>query len=234
MTTTPRRAADRAALRMQPHAEPRPTKRAGIITAAQLHRMLELATPRDAALASVMAAGACRVGEALLLRWSDISSTGRVAVPGNITKTKTSREFALPPPAMERLEQWRTQCPASDAGWLFPGVPVRYPLSIRAAQRAIQRLACAAGVENVTSHSLRRSALTAAHAAGLPMRALAELSGHASLTSLERYLDAGACREMADAARSLLFEAAPSIVTKELPAGAGCDGRIAQLASRNE
>jgi integrase/recombinase XerD len=219
---------------MQPHAEPRPTKRAGIITSQQLARMLELATPRDAALVSLMAAGACRVGETLLLRWSDISSSGLVTVPGNITKTRAAREFVMPEPALEHLERWRMQCPVSSAGWLFPGVPIKYPLSIRAAQRAIQRLAGAAGVENVSSHSMRRSALTAAHAAGLPMRALAELSGHASLGSLERYLDAGACKDLADAARMLMFEPCPSIVTKEPPAVARCSGRIAQPASRDE
>jgi len=61
----------------------------------------------------------------------------------------------------------------------------------------------------VSSHSFRRSALTAAHQAGLPLRALAELSGHQSLASLQRYLDADAARAQAEEARSLLFGAGP-------------------------
>ena len=45
--------------------------------------------------------------------------------------------------------------------------------------------------------------------AGLPLRALAELSGHQSLASLQRYLDADAARAQAEGARSLLFGATP-------------------------
>jgi len=209
MTTTPRRGADRAALRHRAHQEPRPERRAAVLTPAQLAKMLELASPRDAALLAVMGAGACRIGEALLLCWRDIDAAGRVTLPGQITKTGRSRAFALPPQALAYLEQWRILCPATQSGWLFPGSPVRHPLSVRAGQRAIQRLAAAAGVQGVSSHSLRRSALTTAHQAGLGLRALAEMSGHQSLLELQRYLAADAARAQADAARALLFQHTP-------------------------
>jgi integrase/recombinase XerD len=205
MTTTPRRAADRAALRLQDHQEPRRTKRAAVITPDQLAVMLQAASPRDAALLAVMAAGACRIGEATLLTWADIDAAGTVTIPGAITKTGRSRAFTLPPQAGEHLDRWRLACPVTTAGWLFPGTPIRHPLSVRTGQRAIQRLADAAGIPGVSSHSLRRSILTTAHQAGLPMRAVAELSGHASLRELERYLDGAACRDQAEEARSLMF-----------------------------
>ena len=208
MTTTPRRGADRAALRHQEHHEPTPERRAAVLTPEQLARMLELASPRDAALLAVMGAGACRIGEALLLCWADIDATGRVVIPAQCTKTGRSRAFTLPPQALGYLEHWRQLCPPSQAGWLFPGSPVRHPLSVRAGQRAIQRLAAAAGVQGVSSHSLRRSALTTAHQAGLGLRALAEMSGHQSLLELQRYLAGDAFRAEADAARALLFQAA--------------------------
>jgi integrase/recombinase XerD len=73
----------------------------------------------------------------------------------------------------------------------------------------IKQLAARVGLEGVTSHSLRRSAITAAHSAGLPLRALAELGGHQSASNLQRYLDADVFRAEADAARSLLFGAGP-------------------------
>lgn len=180
-----------------------------MLTPEQLGRMLELASPRDAALVAVMGAGACRIGEALLLCWQDIDPAGRVVIPAQCTKTGRSRAFTLPPQALDYLEGWRQLCPPSQAGWLFPGSPVRHPLSVRAGQRAIQRLAAAAGVQGVSSHSLRRSALTTAHQAGLGLRALAEMSGHQSLIELQRYLAGDAFRAEADAARALLFEAAP-------------------------
>ncbi|MFZ9069554.1 MAG: tyrosine-type recombinase/integrase [bacterium] len=61
-------------------------------------------------------------------------------------------------------------------------------------------------IEEVSSHSFRRSGLTAAHKAGLSLREVAEISGHSSLASLEKYLDQDAAREKADAARGLLIQ----------------------------
>jgi integrase/recombinase XerD len=171
--------------------------------------MLAIAEPRDAALVAMLAAGACRIGEALLLCWSDIDSTGRVTIPGSITKTGRSRGFTLPPQALQLVGSWQPLCPTSQRGWVFPGSPVRQPLSTRAGQLAVQRLAARLGLEQVSSHSFRRSALTAAHQAGLPLRALAELSGHQSLASLQRYLDADAARKQAEEARGLLFGTCP-------------------------
>lgn len=177
--------------------------------------MLKLASPRDAALLAVMAAGACRIGETTLLCWRDIDPAGRVTLPGQITKTRTARAFTLPPEAKAHIDRWRLECPTTQAGWLFPGHPPRYPLSVRAGQRLIKQLAAQLGLEGVTSHSLRRSAITAAHSAGLPLRALAELGGHQSASNLQRYLDADVFRAEADAARALLFAANPQPSAKK-------------------
>lgn len=182
-----------------------------MLTREQLAQMLEIAGPRDAALVAVMAAGACRIGEALLLCWRDIDTAGRVTVPGWITKTGRSRAFTLPAQALARVNTWRLACPENQRGWMFPGTPSRHPLSTRAGQLAIGRLAERLGLDGVSSHSFRRSALTAAHQAGVPLRALAELSGHQSLASLQRYLDADAARAQAEEARGLLFQPAPQV-----------------------
>ena len=209
MTTTPRSGAQRAAIRDRQHQEQAPERRAAVLSPQQIGQLLAIADPRDAALVAVLAAGACRIGEALLLCWDDIDERGRVTVPGSITKTGRSRAFTLPAQALQHLHAWRHHCPTSERGWLFPGHPVRQPLSVRAGQLAIRRLAQRLQLEGVSSHSFRRSALTAAHQAGLPLRALAELSGHHSLASLQRYLDADAARAQAEEARSLLFGAGP-------------------------
>ena len=60
------------------------------------------------------------------------------------------------------------------------------------------------GIEGVSSHSFRRSALTVTHQAGLSLREVAEIRGHRSLAALERYLNQDAVREKAEAARGLL------------------------------
>ena len=205
----PRRSADRAALRQRGALGTATTKRAAVLTAEQIAQLLEVGTPRDRALLALMTAGALRVGEATLLAWDDVNPDGVVTIPGGITKTRQGRSFTLPATAAEHLHAWRELCPSTLAGWLFPGTPISQPLSIRGAQTLIARLAARCGLRGVSSHSFRRSALTAAHGAGLSLREVAEISGHQSLAALEKYLDRGAAREKAEAARGLLLRAAP-------------------------
>lgn len=199
---TSRRSADRALLRDRP-ARSTATKRAAVLGADEIAAMIESAGPRDAALIALMTAGAMRVGECTLLTWEDVTGC-RVEIPGGITKTCAGRSLTLPPAACQLLEQWRALCSTTKRGWVFPGLRGQ-PLSVRAAQTAISKLAAAVGVDGVSSHSFRRSALTAAHQAGLSLREVATISGHASLAALERYLDADAAVVKAEAARGLLL-----------------------------
>ena len=149
-----------------------------------------------------MCVGAMRVGEATLLAWQDVEECS-IEIPGGVTKTGHGRCFTLPPAACQWLQTWREVCPATKRGWVFPGQAGQC-LSVRGAQVAITKLAEKVGIEGVSSHSFRRSALTAAHQAGLSLREVAEISGHCSLAALERYLDQDAARVKAEAARSLL------------------------------
>lgn len=198
-----RRSADRALLRDRP-ARSGAVKRAAVLTAEQITALLEAACPRDAALIALMTVGAMRVGEATLLTWSDVENC-TIEVPGGITKTGAGRSFTLPEAACRRLRAWRELCPTSNRCWIFPGIAGQ-PLSVRGAQTAISKLAAACGLAGVSSHSFRRSALTAAHQAGLSLREVAEISGHRSLASLEKYLDQDAAKEKAEAARGLLLQ----------------------------
>jgi integrase/recombinase XerD len=202
MAATARTTAARAALRDRP-ARATAVKRAAVLSADQIAAMLAAAGPRDAALIALMTVGAMRVGEATLLTWADVDGCA-VELPGGITKTGCGRRFSLPEVACRYLQEWRDACPVTKAGWVFPGIAGRYPLSVRGAQTAISKLAAACGLAGVSSHSFRRSALTAAHQAGLSLREVAEISGHRSLAALEKYLDQDAARSKAEAARALL------------------------------
>ena len=157
---------------------------------------------RDAALVVLMVVGAMRVGEVTLQAWEDVQECA-ITIPGGVTKTGASRNFTLPTAACQWLMQWREVCSSTKKGWVFPGIAGQ-PLSVRGAQTAICKLAEKVGIAGVSSHSFRRSALTAAHQAGLSLREVAEISGHRSLAALELYLDQDAAREKAEAARNLL------------------------------
>lgn len=201
MAVASRRSADRALLRDRP-ARTAAVKRAAVLTADQISAMLAAASPRDAALVVLICVGAMRVGETTLLAWEDVEGCN-VSIPGGVTKTGQSRRFTLPPVACQWLQEWHEVCPTTKRGWVFPG-QAGQPLSVRGAQTAISKLAEKVGIGGVSSHSFRRSALTAAHQAGLSLREVAEISGHRSLAALERYLDQDAARVKAEAARSLL------------------------------
>ena len=201
MAAASRRSADRALLRDRP-ARMAAVNRAAVLSADQISAMLAEASPRDAALVVLMCVGAMRVGETTLLAWEDVEGCN-VSIPGGVTKTGQSRRFTLPPAACQWLQAWREVCPTTKRGWVFPG-QAGQPLSVRGAQTAISKLAEKVGIDGVSSHSFRRSALTAAHQAGLSLREVAEISGHRSLAALERYLDQDAARVKAEAARSLL------------------------------
>ncbi len=202
MAPAPRRSSDRALLRDRP-ARSTAVKRAAVLTAEQIGQILEIASPRDRALVALLTAGALRVGEATLLTWDDLAVCV-VTLPGGITKTGAGRTIELPEAACRHLRAWREVCPPTKRGWIFPGIAGQC-LSVRGAQAAISRLANALGFHGVSSHSFRRSALTAAHAAGLSLREVAEISGHRSLSSLEKYLDQDAAKERAESARGLLL-----------------------------
>ena len=202
MAAAPRRSADRALLRDRP-ARSTATKRAAVLTADQIDAMLAAAGPRDAALVALMTVGAMRVGETTLLTWADVEGC-TVEIPGGTTKTGHGRSFTMPEAACRYLLAWQEVCPTTKRGWVFPGIAGQ-PLSIRGAQTAISKLAAACGLAGVSSHSFRRSALTAAHQAGLSLREVAEISGHQSLAALEKYLDQDSAREKAEAARGLLI-----------------------------
>ena len=54
----------------------------------------------------------------------------------------------------------------------------------------ILRTACQRiGVEGVSTHSFRRTALTQMHNAGISLRHIQEISGHNDLETLQRYLE---------------------------------------------
>ena len=202
MAPAPRRSAERALLRDRPEAS-RSVKRAAVLTKEQLEAMLQKAKPRDRALIALLTAGAMRVGEATLLHWSDLDDC-LLTVPGGITKTRRGRTITLPAAASAALREWQEACPDTKEGWMFPGIAGKC-LSVRAAQITIGKIAESCGFDGVSSHSFRRSALTAAHQAGLSLREVAEISGHQSLSALERYLDQDSAKGKAEAARGLLL-----------------------------
>ena len=138
----------------------------------------------------------CRIGEATQLTWGMVSESA-VTFQRGITKGKlASRSVPVTPQLWEALRSWRgawvvrqgREFVAGD--YLVPGRFVGFCLSTRSFMDALERAASESGLEGVSCHSFRRSALlTSAHNAGVPLRVLMPLSGHKSMSALQRHLE---------------------------------------------
>lgn len=104
----------------------------------------------------------------------------------NTKGKQETRQIPTSPQLRAYLENYRDQ---AGKQYLFPGRHGRGHLNPRSAD-AILREACEqAGLEGVSTHSFRRSALTAMSSAGVPLRVIQQVSGHRSLQALQKYLE---------------------------------------------
>ena len=123
-------------------------------------------------------------------------SESAVTFQRGITKVKlASRSVPVTPLLWEALCSWKAawmvrQGREPVAGdYLVQGRFVGSCLSTRSFMDALERAAAESGLEGISSHSFRRSDLTSAHNAGVPLRVLMALSGHKSMSALQRYLE---------------------------------------------
>lgn len=144
-----------------------------------------LRSPRDRALFGICLFTGCRVSEALALQTSDIK--GQVLTFRKSTtkgKLKT-RVVDIQPGLAQLLAAYQPK-----PGALFPGIRGLTEHLTRFAADKILRDACnRVGLEGVSTHSFRRTALTMMSSAGIPLRVIQEISGHNDLGTLQRYLE---------------------------------------------
>jgi integrase/recombinase XerD len=75
--------------------------------------------------------------------------------------------------------------------WLFEGQEEGNHLTYRAAEAALKRALDRVGLKGlgISTHSTRRSFITALDVAGISIRTIQALTGHASLASVQRYIE---------------------------------------------
>ncbi len=172
---------------------------AAIVPSAQLDAIMQKLSEIDPlfrCVFSVCRYTACRVSESLGLKWENIA-TDAVVIPKVITKKKMkTREIPLNPKlGAEMQEWWRAWAKVFErepggCDYVFPDRrDVTKHVLRRAADHALRKACTELGLTGVSTHSFRRSALTAASDAGVPLRVIQTISGHSSLEMLQRYLD---------------------------------------------
>ena len=161
-----------------------------ILSTEELDELFDAMSPRCRAALSICRYTAARISEALALKWKNISA-GFVVLEKSNTKTKCTRQVPLHPALALELQRWgegQRPCDTRADAWIFPRRGGQEPTPRRTIDDALRRACERKGVQGVSTHTMRRSALTSASNGGVPLRHIQSLSGHTSLDCLARYL----------------------------------------------
>lgn len=154
-----------------------------------LDNLTDWAGVRDYALFSLLYGSGLRIDEAISMNVGDWPVEGlTIRVMG---KGGREREVPLLPKVRERVENYRHMAPLSDDfdAPLFCGVQGKR-LNQGVAQKKIRDLRVDLGLpDTVTPHALRHSFATHLLGAGMNLREIQHLLGHASLSSTQIYAD---------------------------------------------
>ena len=166
------------------------------LTPEQLDAVMLEVNPICRAALSTCRFTAARITEALSLRWENITPTD-IVIPKAVTKKKMrTRTIPMNPKLWDELARWREVWIVSHKrepdriDFVLPGGrDVTTHLTRRNVDYALRAACKKLGIEGCSTHSFRRSALTAASDKGVPLRVIQSISGHSSLDMLQRYLD---------------------------------------------
>ncbi|GMG85950.1 tyrosine recombinase XerC [Biformimicrobium ophioploci] len=140
---------------------------------------------RDRAMAELFYSSGLRLSELVQCRWQDLDEGGsllRVTGKGN-----KERVVPVGRHAREALARWREQGPTTDDDFIFTSTRGQ-PLSARAIQKRVSRLAQVAGNgQHVHPHMLRHSFASHMLESSGDLRAVQELLGHADIGTTQIY-----------------------------------------------
>jgi integrase/recombinase XerD len=141
---------------------------------------------RHRAMLAILYGSGLRVSEVARLKVADIDSARNVLWVRS-GKGRKDRQALLPPKLRELLRcYWRTRRPTD---WLFPGADPSQPTSVKTIFRACRQAAHSAGIaKSIHPHLLRHAFATHLLEAGVNLRTIQFLLGHARLETTARYL----------------------------------------------
>ena len=165
--------------------------RARTLSTAELDLLLLALPDNHRVLAHLLRRTAARVSEGLQLKWKYVLENQVLLTAPTTKGGKKTRTVPIHPQLSAELATWKqVSNPNNDPdAWLFPGRNPGEHLTRRGFDHALRKAAIECGFEGISTHSFRRSFLTASSANGVPLRAIQAISGHAELGNLARYID---------------------------------------------
>ena len=170
--------------------------RAKILTTEEIRLLFEkgftLNPDRDRTLFAICLYTACRISECVTLNIQDVFDSKKQVRPAiMIRKGNTKGKLATRTiPVIEDLRiRLNRFIPPGTRGYLFPGRHGRGHIHADSAGSILREACKRVGIEGVSTHSFRRTALTQMSNAGVPVRVIQEISGHRTLDELYKYLE---------------------------------------------
>ncbi|MFB2881827.1 tyrosine-type recombinase/integrase [Floridanema aerugineum] len=166
--------------------------KAAILNAQQITKLFDaFRSDRDRALFGCCLYLGCRISEACSLQTEDCyTDEGQVRSQIQIRKSNTkgkqgTRTIDAHPELVKLLEVHKP-----GKLWVFQSRSYHWRhLDADSADWILRKACKKAGLEGVSTHSFRRTALTAMSNAGVPLRVIQDISGHHSLNELQKYLE---------------------------------------------
>lgn len=168
--------------------------RAEILRSHDIRRIFaRLEKPRDRAIFGICLYAAARINEACSMIHRDVLGKDgireRLLLRSSITKgKKITREIFVHPQLRIYLEEYVKSGFVIHNNHLFPGRWGKGHVSPGSMWMILSKICKELGIEGVSTHSFRRTALTRMHEQGIPLRHIMAISGHQNLYTLECYL----------------------------------------------
>ena len=149
---------------------------------------------RDATMLLLTHLCGLRIGEVANLRIADVIDTDgtirtEIRLDAERTKNNHARTIFVPKQMQRQLKTYLTTAPKPSLhGFLFSTQKSQQFTATTATQH-LQRLYERAAIRGATSHSGRRTWLTTLSQKGVSVRVLAEMAGHKSIKTTQRYID---------------------------------------------
>jgi integrase/recombinase XerD len=165
---------------------------AKILSSQEISRLFSvgLISPRDRALFGVCLYTGTRIAEACSLHTKDVyaidgSIRPRVTIRKGTTKGKIeTRSVPVNPELRALLFDY-----SSPKVYLFPGRHGRGHIHPDSADKILRAAFTQLGIEGASTHSFRRTCLTQMHRSGVPLKVIQKISGHKTLSALQKYLE---------------------------------------------
>lgn len=165
---------------------------AKILSSSEIAQLFEvgLKTPRDRALFGVCLYTGTRIAEACSLHTKDVyaidgSIRPRVTIRKGTTKGKMETRSV---PVNQELQRLLSEYSSSKV-YLFPGRHGRGCIHPDSADKILRAAFNELKIEGASTHSFRRTCLTQMHRSGVPLKVIQKISGHKTLSALQRYLE---------------------------------------------